>query len=235
MDERTLLLWGDVGTGKTSLLATALLGPHADQRLPMIDWPASHAVVHDALSPAYERLMNCLPPVPTSSLPPGIVVHLMGGRGAVRLQDLMGEHARRPNQPVRELLGRAAGVLFVMAWGGHGRRRQFEAIRNALPVLGDRPRALAFTRCEQVLRDGHPAWEPGGERTDWWAPEDTWAPDEVDTLHRIGTVWPTSAFGFDGDGNPACVIDEFGDITPYDIRPVNGTALLGWLLERIAA
>ncbi|HEY1192322.1 MAG TPA: hypothetical protein VGE74_32155 [Gemmata sp.] len=233
MNARTVLLWGDVGAGKTSLLATALLGPGAHARLPMIDWPASLPAIQDALLPAWERLTNGLLTVPTTALPQPVVVRLTDGT-EVSFQDIMGERARRPDGTVRELLGRTSAVLFVMGWGATGRRRQFEAIRTALPALGSRPRALAFTRCEQALRNGHPAWAPGGETSGWWADHPGWEPEEADTLRQIGTVWPTSAYGFDGNGNPACVLDEFGELVPYNIRPANGTALLGWLLGRVS-
>jgi hypothetical protein len=236
MDERMLLLWGDMSTGKTSLLATGLLGPGAAARLPMIDWQVSLPVVQAALLDTYHRLANNLQTIPTvAGIPPGVRVTLRGSGRTVVFQDVMGERVRRPEPATTgELLQRADAVLFVLAWGAAERRQQFDAIRTALPALGARPRALAFTMCEQVLDQGHPAWREGAAQTDWWTELDDWDANETETLRALGAVWPTSSYGFGPDGRPACVLDEFGETIPYDISPVNGTALLGWLLGRLA-
>jgi hypothetical protein len=234
MEDRVLLFWGDIGAGKTSLLATGLLGRVAYTRLDVVDWGLSLPSVQDGLMAQYRRLTTNLVTIPTTGIPPGVRVRLRGTDRAVLFQDMMGEHARHAERPEpRQLLEGAHAVLFVLAWSAGEWGRQFDAIAAALPAVGDRPSALAFTMCERVLEREHPAWLPGGEQTEWWADLADWNGHE-ETLRKFGAVWPTSSYGFSPAGDPACVLDEFGEMIPYNIDPMNCTRLLGWFLGRLA-
>lgn len=244
MSDRTLLVWGDVGAGKSSLLAAALLGPRADKLLPMVDWRASLPAVQVGLQEHWRRLTGNLPTAPTSGIPPGVRVQFHGGGGVV-FQDMMGEDARRPEgADTQRLLDAADGVLFIQGWTGTGLR--WGVLQGAAPALADpdparrRPAVLAFTKCEQGLDPGHPAWRnwetPGRAGRPWW--EDVFrAPRDAEFLARMDAVCPTSVYGFRaeyGAFNPACLLDEFGEVIPYDIHPVNATEAIAWFLRRWA-
>jgi hypothetical protein len=239
VDEKLLLLWGDVGSGKSCLLATGLLGPRSRDRLEgLIDWSASSQEIHRGLQEHYRRLFNGLPTVTTDGQPQPIRLRLRSGKG-VLLQDIRGEWTRAPEEETtHRLLSKADAVLFVAAWRARESRRQFEAIRAALRALDRRPCGVAFTKCEEGLAYGHPDWAEaerlaaGQPPSGWWRRAAVWAPDEAHTLERVGQVWPTSAYGFH-QGRPACLLDEFGEMIPYSISPLNTTEVLEWFLRQL--
>lgn len=239
MAEKLLLIWGAIGSGKTSLLASSLLGPRARAQLEsLVDWPASAHEIHRALMEQHRRLVNGLPTLATQTtdVPLAVQLRLQSGQ-VVRLQDVAGEWTWNPEKPEsHRLLTAADAVLFVGEWDSRENRRQFEVFRSALQTLNNRPHGLAFTKCEMGLEDGHPDWEEaqrlatGQAPSNWWRQAGDWTEDEKHTLERIGPVWPTSAYGFH-DGRPACLLDEFGESIPYAVSPRNTTEVLEWFLR----
>ncbi len=234
MDESVVVLWGDMAAGKTSLLATGLLGPGAYARLDsVVKWDACIEDVQGQLHLQYRILANGQL-APGTMTPLSVPVVLRSGRRVV-FRDLMGERTREPEKhEMGKELARAAAALFVLTWDESAeRRRQFEAVQTALPILGARPRALAFTKCERGLPHGHPAWDVGrGPRDGWWDRAADWTENERHLLGQVGPIWPTSAYGFHR-GRPACVLDEFGETIPLAVSPVNTTEVIEWVLRQL--
>ncbi len=46
-------------------------------------------------------------------------------------------------------------------------------------------------------------------------------------------VWPTSAYGHDADGRPACLLGEFGQLIPFSIRPRNVELPFRWFFREL--
>ena len=88
---------------------------------------------------------------------------------------------------------------------------------------------LAITKAEPRAERRRPALAGSAG----WREHAFWR-DHADLLEAFGDrVWPTSAFGFDLDGRPACVLDEFGEVMPCNVRPRNVEVPFRWFLKEL--
>jgi hypothetical protein len=152
-----------------------------------------------------------------------------GNRLTVR--DIRGGDSREPfgvvGNPANEV---PQGVLFVTEWEGLDIAQHFAAVEAALPLCRGRKVGLALTKCEKELDAEDPGWR-GVEG--WWREHDCWRPYEA-VLGRFGRqVWATSAYGYDEDGRPACLLGEFGQVMPYQVEPRNVAAPFAWFFKEL--
>jgi hypothetical protein len=105
-----------------------------------------------------------------------------------------------------------------------------QVVRDGLGYAGDIPVGLAITKCENGLNAHDPHWlAPAG----WWREHRFWD-NYTDVLAAFGDrVWPTSAFGFDDGGRPACYLDEFGRTVPFAVRPRNAEVPFRWFMQKL--
>ncbi len=213
MAEKKLVLWGATQVGKTTLLASGLLS--GTNRLPGIDWEASIESVEGVVRERWRRLKRNMPILATERMEDVTLFFDNGGHLVIR--DIQGGLTGQTDKlHVQELLKEADGILVVMEWMGANLEEQMNAVEIAATIFSNRLIGLAFTKCERELRANDPRWnaEPG-----WWNNERTYG-EFSGVLERFGgAVWPTSAFGFDKNGRPACVLGEFGQLLPYGVRP----------------
>jgi hypothetical protein len=92
------------------------------------------------------------------------------------------------------------------------------------------PNGLAITKCERGLDTDDPHWlAPLG----WWEEHPCWLPYRGVLRFFGNRVWPTSAYGFDRDGRPACLLGEFGQLMPYNIQPKNVAVPFRWFFKEL--
>jgi len=227
MAEGQLLLWGETQVGKTTLLATGLLAE--PDRLPSINWSASSAAVQENLLARWNRLKrNRL--VDATVAPASFTLELRNGN-TLGIRDIRGSMSREPaKEDYFARPGMAQGVLFVTEWEGADIAAHMVAIEAALPFCQEQCTGLAITKCERGLDTDDPHWHnPLG----WWREHECWQP-HASLLERFGErVWATTAYGFDVDGRPNCLLGEFGQILPYQIRPRNVWAPFGWFFKEL--
>jgi hypothetical protein len=228
MTEARLLLWGETQVGKTTLLATGLLAH--PERLPDIDWSADEDDARAVLVRHWGDLSRNLLLEPTAKATDLALPLTNGNRLLVR--DIRGGDSINPHaeEAFRQPFGTAQGVLFVIEWEGRDVARHKAAIRSALPLCRGRKVGLAVTKCERGLDADDPHWRaPPG----WWREHAFWA-DHADLLEPFGAqVWPTSSYGYDADGRPACLLGEFGQLIPYQIRPRNVELPFRWFFREL--
>ncbi len=241
-DDRTVLMWGGMGAGKTSLLTTGLLGAQSQgpDRLGKHVHSSCWRDIRLQLHEHYERLYRGKVMSPTPGTPPPVPVRLNSGK-RILFQDVVGEHVGLPAERIHEALSHASAILFVLTWKSPVRTTQFEGMRAALGDLRGRPCGVAFTKCERGLPEDHPDWAEGARilngqaSSGWWKTAAKWHRDEEYTLNLAadaGPIWPTSAYGFH-EGRPACVLDEFGSEIPYSISPINVMEVVEWYLKAL--
>ncbi len=222
MTEGTLLLWGDVAVGKTTLLTTGLLA-HRD-RLPEIDWAAEPLEEKKRLFHSWQALRE------NRRLPGTLRVNTLelalGNGNRLSVRDVQGMMVRQPfDEPTFRQPTRQRGVLFVCEWQGAEIASHLTAVEAALNFCRDVHVGLALTKCERGLEADDPHWAAPLE---WWAEHECWKPYGHILSQFKERVWPTSAYGFDDEGRPACLLGEFGQVLPYRIRPRNVEAPFRW-------
>jgi hypothetical protein len=215
---KTVGLWGATQVGKTTMLATALFGN--DPVLAPVVRGDAGGEVNRQLFDVYRRLMNNQWVQATAS--DTVRIPLRGNGTAVDLVDVRGRVTVELNkETARDIVRDLDAVLFLVEYDGQETGNQILAIDGAVVELGDKPMALAFTKCECSLPSESPLWDrPEGwlQRTPLWVPHQR-------TLQRFeGHAWPTSAFGYDEvTGLPAVILGEMGQLLPYRIQPRNVT------------
>jgi hypothetical protein len=227
MAEGRLLLWGETQVGKTTLLAAGLLAN--PELLPTVDWTAHpddacQDVVRHWGQLRRNELIEATVQVRTLNL-------LLGNGNTVIIEDIRGGSVREPFGEAFPSLKQAGGVLFVTQWKGRDVARHMEAIEVGLQLCQNKKVGLAFTKCEAWLDADDPHWDaPPG----WWREHARWDGREEKVLEKFGAqVWPTSAYGFDPDGRPACLLGEFGQVMPYRVSPRNVARPFAWFLQEL--
>jgi hypothetical protein len=121
-------------------------------------------------------------------------------------------------------------VLFVCEWLGADVANDMAAVESALHLCRNLKVGLALTKSERGLDADDPHWDaPPG----WWRQHDCWRPYRQ-VFEAFGDrVWPTSAYGFDSDGRPACLLSEFGQLMPFQIAPRNVEAPFRWFIREL--
>lgn len=216
MAAKKLLLWGETQVGKTTLLASGLLS--RTDELPGVDWEASIESVEGVLRERWLRLCKNMPILGTAWRE-DVQLTFKNGEQLV-VSDVQGGMTGETHQPdVQKLLKEADGILVVMEWQPQNLASQMNAVEVATGLFANRVLGLAFTKCERAFSAGDPCWSNSSE--DWWRKKHEYERyDHI--LSRFGSaVWPTSAFGYDDDHRPACVLGEFGQVLPYQVEPRN--------------
>lgn len=92
------------------------------------------------------------------------------------------------------------------------------------------PMGLVFTKGDQVILDKDSLWE---HKDNWWEHIDFLKPYSR-VITRFGKhVWPISAFGFNQLSQPACLLNECGQLIPYRIHPINLDKPVNTLLQEM--
>lgn len=216
--EAELLLWGYTSVGKTALLATALYSNN--RSLLPIDWSNADATPNSHLRALQEHWNRLSRNQMTDGTFERYAFTLaLQNQNVLKIHDVRGGGAVDPF--LDEFFQGAdehKGVLFVIGWDGRDIGSQILAINNGLVRCDKFKIGLAITKCESALQRDDPAWTgvPG-----WWRQHACWLKYE-ETLNRFGgQIWATSAFGYDADGRPACILGEYGQVMPFNIRPQN--------------
>jgi hypothetical protein len=222
-----LLLWGEQAVGKTTLMVTGLLA--YPDRLPPINWMAEPREEKEKLHRWWRELslnQNLVGTMKHQTL----TLELTNGNRLL-IRDIQGLLSRKPlEEESFRRAGQGQGVLFVCEWAGPSIANHLAAVEAALTLCRGIPFGLALTKSEKGLSGDDPHWHaPAG----WWRQHACWRP-YTRILEAFGDrVWPTSAFGFDEDGRSCCLLDEFGLLMPYQIRPRNVEAPFRWFLQEL--
>lgn len=228
--ELRILVWGPRGSGKTSFITGVAYAGLARQFL-AYDEELSTAGAR-MLDENIDRLLHGLPKpiVPTASQGP-VRFKLASGRRVV-FTDVRGEMAEldRRQGPLaeaaearRELFRDADGVLFVFDPTARGPEQSFSLLTGAMASPDLRRAYMSVTKCEQLLA---PDDRPWSAYCGWW--RDVPAIRALAQGHeaiweQLGErVWPISLYGYaPGSGKPAALLNEFGDLCPWQIQPKN--------------
>jgi hypothetical protein len=223
-----IALWGPTQVGKTALLATALYGD--DPHLSHLIRQSTAGDVNTHLFDVHKRLMSnqFVPPTAIDE----VVISLGPEERLIQLVDVRGARVLDLQRPqVQDVVRGMDAILFVSEYDGPDAGRQMAAIDAALIEHGDRPIALALTKCEQWLRHEDEAWDGP---TDWLRSSPHWTSHQRTLSRFTQCAWVTSAFGYDSATNlPAVILGEMGQILPYRINPRNVTLPFVWLLGRL--
>lgn len=230
-----LLFWGERGVGKTTLLTAGmqeLLA--AERRSPAetlgIEWkrvPADQRQLMDS----YMRQLSSTGKLPGTAEAQDLDLGLAGDR-VLRVRDIKGEISRRAMNLDEQLTrGGKCGVLFVCAWEEGALADHMRVIRNALRECQGLSLGVAITKAENGLDADDPHWLAP---PDWWRDHACFRA-HADVLVTMGErVWPTTAFGYDGEGRPACLLGEFGQLLPLQRSPRNVDAPFRWFVRELA-
>lgn len=224
-----ILIWGPTQVGKTALLATALYG--GDPALASVVRADEGTSLNRELFDVIRRLKNNQWVPPTGADSTVILLPGVDG-GAVELVDVRGGLTLEIQGPsARDLVRSAHAMLFLVEYMGQDTGNQMAAIEAAVLEMGDKPVALALTKCERWLLKEDDIWNcPEGwlEQTPLWA-------THHGTLRRFGgKAWPTSAFGYEeSTGLPAVILGEMGQLLPFRINPRNVAQPLASLLRTL--
>lgn len=227
--EKTLLLWGDTQSGKTTLL-TAALSSREDRPVGVSRQEARGEVLR-ALFDKWTLLRRGRYVPATSDALVDLVIPLDRPDCSVRVRDVRGGLVLEAGQDsVRDAILSADGCLFVLEWSGRDLGRQRLAIEGALPLLREKPCGVVFTKCELALPYHDDSWLR--LRRDWWK-SGPWG--GVDVIERFGdAVWPASAYGFEPTTlRPALVLSEFGRVLPFSVNPRGVWEPFEWMFERL--
>src|SRR5262249_50713464 len=155
----------------------------------------------------------------------------LAGGHRLTVRDIRGGNARRPfGEEAFVGPGDGQGVLFVLEWAGADMAAHVEVIESALRLCDRHLRGLAVTKCERGLDADDPHWlAPEG----WWREHPCFEPAASVMGHFGDRVWPTSAFGHDADGRPACLLNEFGQVMPSQINPRNVEVPFRWFFQEL--
>jgi hypothetical protein len=227
-----LLLWGESASGKSTLLVAGLNAIPPD--VVPIDWRGPGANDRAWVLSEWRRVAKGYPITQTSDEGSQLDLPLLDGRGRLLVKDIAGTNATKTDLALK-LIPEAepVAVVFVCRWPAltdDQTQNDVGAIRVTLPVCARAKIGLALTKCDRGLEADDPHWRaPPG----WWAEHDCWRPyNEV--LRRFGgAVWPTTAYGHDEEGRPACVLDEFGELMPYNIHPRNTEVPFRWAFQEL--
>ncbi|HND54421.1 MAG TPA: hypothetical protein PLV92_18545 [Pirellulaceae bacterium] len=150
---KTLLLWGDTQSGKTTWLTTALMYTDALQRLTMIDWEKSAAGLEE--SGIRKRWLDLRDNRQTQSTTGAwrVDLHLRSGK-LFRIQDIRGGDVR---QDAMRWFRDTDGLLGIVEWGSERLAQQMAAVEAILPLIGTKPKGLAITKCERWLPEDEAA------------------------------------------------------------------------------
>lgn len=221
-------LWGATQVGKTTLLATALFQDDSPLA-PLVRADLSGSVNHN-LFDVYRRLMTNQWVVPTAG---SLAVRLTGSDGTrIEFVDVSGGGTLEMQDPEsRNIVRGLDGVLFFVEYGGLETGSQMLAVDAAMLELGDKPCALALTKCECHLQSESDVWDsPAG----WLQDTPLWSAHQRTLQKFEGRAWPTSAFGYDeATGLPAVILGEMGQLLPFRIQPRNVAHPLAWVLNRL--
>lgn len=232
MDAKTILMWGDSATGKSSLITAALFDPQS--RFPAIDMEQTGAAANAVrLNEHWRDLREGRPGAPTAEDKIDIAIHRRDGV-AVLLRDVRGGLVDQAADAATLRTVRSAAVLlFVMDFQARDAVRQLRAIDGIWNICSNVAKGLVFTKCELHLDYDHQAWN--GE-LDWW--------QEFPELRIFGShierfgdaVFPTSVYGYHPRSMlPALTLGEFGEIRPFNIAPRGVVRPFAWALEQIDA
>jgi hypothetical protein len=222
-----LILWGETAVGKSTLCIAGL--SVAEFQVP-IDWTAPGAEQRAWVQSDWRRLSLGYPLPQTGREGRTVELPVIGG-GLLRIVDIQGRSSQEAGNALK-LIPRDepfAG-LFVCSWADQRTEQYLAVIDSVLNYFQGRPVGLAVTKSDRGLDAFDPHWhaEPG-----WWAEHPCWRPHER-ILRRFGpNVWPLSAYGFNNDGQPCCVLDEFGNVLPYRIQPRNVSAPFNWAFKEL--
>jgi hypothetical protein len=250
----TVQMWGHPAAGKTSLVtALAYSGQHGLTGIqPTLNDKTSYPEMLEVILPNIQRIANGRPLEPTrprvslEEVQRSLYGFLLPTGGHLEVQDVAGELTRAQAQGGKaaidlevDLIGAADALLFVIEPRLATLDDQFATVDRALLswTRAGKSRArtyIAFTKCEQHLRDGHEAWRaaPG-----WWRAAggqfDAIVPNRTDWLARFeGRIWPTSMFGFTDRGEPGLSLSKHG--VPVAVPPIRSLNV-SQLFERIVA
>lgn len=229
----TILMWGDMATGKSSLIAAALFDE--PDRLPDID------LMRTGREANAVRLNEHWSDLRRGRLRAGTIVDYVDIRifrhsgPPIRLRDVRGgliDHAGDP-KIVSDMLQPATVILFVMDFRATDPIRQLRAIDDVWFLCKDVAKGLVFTKCELNLDYDHPAWKG---RPNWWH-EFQELRELSRYIERFGdAVFPTSVYGYHrGSKAPALTLGEFGEVRPLGISPRGVLAPFAWAMEQAVA
>lgn len=234
---KNLLLWGESGSGKTSLLAAAMFQAGAAKDLPCIDyndadsqWEKLHSVwntlssnqVVTGTSQDFYTVKTRLKP--NNQMIDEIIFHDMKG-GLV--QDLA-------SKETIETIKMMDGILFVVSWNNI--TQDLSAVSSLINNLSHIPFGLAFTKCEAYL-DLNSDAEAWSTRSQWWAQPkfSQFTPyTNLFSQFKDNAIWATSVYGYDSMFNtrPATLLSEYGFVFPFQIQPLNVRTPFRWFLEQ---
>lgn len=166
---KRLVLWGDTGSGKTSLIASAL------SRDPLMSMISAKDV-----DPQLLRLRKMYADLSEGLMPDGtggiekFQPHFDGG-GVLTVFDIMGAAAHRDRDSnTEELLRDSDGVLFVLPCDEERLGAAMLAITNTVTarMTKDKHVGLVLTKCEQLFPADSPVWDSGPEACPDKASED---------------------------------------------------------------
>jgi hypothetical protein len=221
-------LWGTTQVGKTALLATALFGgANVFRNVIRADDKTS---INSYLFRAYRQLQNNRLVPQTASR--DVSVSIAVGDTEVHLVDVAGQIVLEiDTEGVRSIVRGCDAMLFLFEYDGQSQGDQIAAIQGASVEMGDKPVALALTKCERRLTRDDPIWQ---RPRNWLRSTPMW-PSHSSTLGRFtDRAWPTSAFGYDAEtGLPAIMLGEMGQMLPFRIQPRNVAEPLVFLLEEL--
>lgn len=225
---KTIMLWGDTQVGKTALLTMALDQAKQDE-LPL-DRAKSALAVNILLNTHKRRLLLNQQVLPTSE--DFIDLDLISKNGSIiQIRDMKGELTQISKESTYNKLMASDAILFVMELNPPNLSRNILAIKSAWDICLDKPKGLAFTKCERSLAPNDPAWTG---RRDWWRKVYQWGEHEPVISGFGEAVWPTSAYGYEAKfGFPAVVLGEFGQLLPYRINSKGVIEPFRWLLSQL--
>jgi hypothetical protein len=233
MSAGELLLWGETQVGKTTLLATGLLA-HPD-RLPRIVWPVGSEGKEDEKARVKEVVMKHWMALglnqPTEATAAVMELELpLANSNKMTVRDIRGGMTRNPFDEDVPRPWETHGILFVVEWEGKDVARHMNVVQTILPMCRGQKMGLAITKCDRGLDAHDPHWDaPPG----WWREHACWRP-YARVLEAFGAqVWPTSAYGFDADGRPACLLNEFGKVLPYRVAPRKVEVPFRWFFQEL--
>ena len=149
----------------------------------------------------------------------------------LKITDIPGGISRDfKDDDVKAKLDSADAVLFFVEWLALDLSSQIGAIDRALNRCAQLPCGLVFTKSEAGLEKDDPAWD---SPTTCWRDNDNLR-ESGGVVEKFGeAVWLTSSFGYNAVYGPAFVLGEFGQLLPFNPRPINVCAPFKWALSRI--
>lgn len=227
---KTILLWGDTQVGKTAFLSSAFFAPK--HQFDWLDEAQSQTALNATLFRHWQRLRKGLPVEPTAHELINLDLVLRDG-GNLSVRDMQGGLTQKLDNIslIERVLDGVDAFLFLIEWNARNLEKQMVALEGVIGHCGDRPKGLAFTKCELDLEPYDAAWrgKPG-----WWRSAAHLSMYRQLLERFEENVWACSSFGYHADtGMPAVTIGEFAELIPIQINPKGTDLPLNHLFERL--